>query len=191
MFFCDILLTVARLFPPGAYLPRGGLVSFRLIKSFTLLLYDIRLRFFFHLRVITGDKRWPRNERSEGRQRGGRLSGATRHPREARTSGESGFHGDITCHHCDRKKAIDNFLFQGPKGDSRMGPPGHPGAPGIPGLGLTGRTGPPGPPGPPGLPSSPSRYGSGTIHQAGTAVRKQAAVYTLFVSLMGSNMKSL
>lgn len=47
MFFCDILLTAARLFPPGAYLPRGGLVSFRLIKSFVLLLYDIRLRFFF------------------------------------------------------------------------------------------------------------------------------------------------
>ena len=70
---------------------------------------------FFHLCVITGDKRWPGNERSEGRQRGGRLSRAARRPWEAGTSGESGFHGYVTCHHCDRKKRSITSSFRAPK----------------------------------------------------------------------------
>lgn len=53
------------------------------------------------------------------------------------------------------------FAFQGPKGDSIVGPPGDTGAPGLPGLPGYGSSGPQGPPGPPGPPGTPSAYGSG------------------------------
>lgn len=42
------------------------------------------------------------------------------------------------------------IYYQGPKGDSIIGPPGPQGPPGQPGRGYDGRPGPQGPPGPPG-----------------------------------------
>lgn len=65
--------------------------------------------------------------------------------------------------------------FQGPKGESVIGPrgpPGVPGAPGFPGYGRPGPAGAPGPPGPPGSSLSPSRYGSGTIDHSLIAYKR-------------------
>lgn len=62
--------------------------------------------------------------------------------------------------------------FQGPKGESVLGPPGPPGVPGPPGIqghGRTGPVGPPGPRGPPG-PPGPPLYGSGTTRQSCTVI---------------------
>lgn len=75
----------------------------------------------------------------------------------------------VTKKMCQSNQQLLPHTFQGPKGESVLGPPGNPGvagSPGIPGYGRPGPVGPPGPPGPPGPAWPSSRYGSGTIYQS-------------------------